>query len=85
MPVSLELPDELAESLEEEASGLGVSLPQHAVRILRDSLQPTSTIQNGSDLVAFWQAHGLIGTRPDIVDSQSEARTLREQAERRGS
>ena len=85
MPVTLELPDELAESLEEKALGLGVSLPQHAVRILRDSLQPIPPIQSGSDLVAFWQAHGLIGTRSDIVDSQAEARTLREQAEKRGS
>lgn len=84
MPVLLELPDELAESLEEEASELGISLPQHAVSILRDSLHSASTIHNGSDLVAFWKAQGLVGTRRDIADSQAEARTLRNQAEKRG-
>ncbi len=36
----------------------------------------------GADLVAYWEREGLIGTRPDIRDSQKRARQIRRQAER---
>ncbi|HEX6900290.1 MAG TPA: hypothetical protein VF789_11275 [Thermoanaerobaculia bacterium] len=39
--------------------------------------------RTGADLVAYWQAEGLVGTRPDIADSQAHAREIRRQAERR--
>jgi hypothetical protein len=44
-----------------------------------DEPRPT----NGAELVAYWERHGLIGTRPDITDSLAHARELRRQAERR--
>ena len=37
----------------------------------------------GADLVAYWKREGLIGTRPDIEDSQAHARAIRDKAERR--
>jgi hypothetical protein len=40
-------------------------------------------IRNGTDLVAYWQQEGIIGSRPDITDSQEYARALRRKAERR--
>lgn len=38
---------------------------------------------NGAELVAYWERHGLIGTRPDIEDSLEYAREMRRKAERR--
>jgi hypothetical protein len=39
--------------------------------------------KTGAELVAYWQNEGLIGTRPDRLDSQAHARQICEQAERR--
>lgn len=91
MSRTLELPDELAEALTGDASRLGISMPDHAVRLLisaRESAtaaaaSPT-TVRNGADLVAYWQKEGLIGSRPEIGDSSAYARSLRDQAQRRG-
>ena len=35
----------------------------------------------GTDLVAYWEREGLIGTRPDIKDSLEHARAIRRKAE----
>ncbi len=85
MPHTVELPDDLADALTEEASRLGLSLPDYAVRLLTSARLSTASVRSGADLVGFWQAEGLIGSRPDIADSQLEARRLRDQAQRRGA
>jgi hypothetical protein len=36
-----------------------------------------------AEIVAYWERHGLIGTRPEITDSLEHARRLRRKAERR--
>lgn len=85
MPRTVELPDDLADALTDEASRLGLSLPDYAVRLLT-SVRPAATaVRSGADLVAFWRAEGLVGSRPEITDSQAHARQLREQAQRRGA
>ena len=83
MPQTIELPDDLADALSDEASRLGMSLPDYAVRLLVSSRPSPTSVQSGADLVAFWHAEGSVGCRPDIADSQSRARELREQAQRR--
>lgn len=83
MPQTIDLPDDLADALTDEASRLGMSLTDYAVRLLASSRTSPTSVRNGADLLAFWQAEGLVGSRPDIVDSQSYARELREQAQRR--
>lgn len=85
MPQTVELPDDLAAALMDEASRLGLSLPDYAVRLLTSARSAVVSVQSGADLVAFWQAQGLVGSRPDIADSQAEARRLRDQAQRRGA
>ena len=82
MPLTLELPDTLAESLLAEASRCGISLQDYAVRVLSAS-KPT-TISDGATLVAYWQSQGVTGSRPDIEDSLVEARRIREHAQNRG-
>jgi len=39
--------------------------------------------QTGAELVEYWHKEGVIGTRPDVIDSQAHARQIREDAERR--
>ena len=84
MPHTLELPDELADALTGEAAKAGLSLADYAVRLLASVHPPAETVRTGADLVAYWQAEGVIGSRPDITDSQEYARQLRDQAQRRG-
>lgn len=83
MAITLELPYELEQELSAEAERQGLPLAEYAVRILATArtvhLMPTT----GAELVSYWQAEGLIGSNPDIDDSQARARELRAQAERR--
>lgn len=44
-----------------------------------DEPRPTT----GAELVAYWERHGLIGTRPDIKDSVDYVREMRRKAETR--
>jgi hypothetical protein len=83
MPRTVELPDELADALTDEASRLGLSLPDYAVALLTSARPVAASVRSGADLVAFWRSEGVVGGRADITDSPSEARRLREQAQRR--
>jgi hypothetical protein len=85
MPRTVELPDDLVDALTDEAARLGLSLPDYAVRLLTTARPSGAPLRTGADLVAFWRAEGLVGSRPDIADSQAEARRLRDQAQRRGA
>jgi hypothetical protein len=38
---------------------------------------------NGAELVAYWERHGLLGTRTDIPDSLEHPRQLRHKVEER--
>ena len=83
MSITLDLPQELGSELATEATQLGLSLSAYVLRLLstRPLLGPMPT--TGATLVAYWQREGVIGTRPDIMDSQAHARQLRHKAERR--
>lgn len=85
MPQTVELPDDLADALSHEASRLGLSLPAYAVRILESSRPSAAPVRTGADLVAYWRAEKLIGSRPGVADAPAAARALREQAQRRGA
>jgi hypothetical protein len=83
MSITLDLPQELESELATEAAQLGLPLSEYVLRLLstRSLVGPSPT--TGAELVAYWQREGVIGTRPDIIDSQAHARQLRHQAERR--
>jgi len=83
MSLVLDLPADLETTLAAEAAQLGLPLPEYAVRLLaaRNGLRPAA--RTGAELIAYWQSEGLIGTRPEITDSSSHARALRDQAQRR--
>ena len=84
MSQTVELPDDLANALNDEASRLGLSLPDYAIRLLTTARPFAVPIHDGAELVAFWQAEGVVGSRKELVDIPSEDRHLRDQAQRRG-
>jgi hypothetical protein len=83
MSLVLELPSELETELATEAARLGLPLSEYALRLIAAGRSATGALRTGAELVAYWQAEGLVGSRPEIADSQAHARALREQAERR--
>lgn len=83
MMLTLELPKELEDELIHEAVQLGLSLPEYTLRLLFSRPVIQTTPKTGAELVSYWKSSGLIGTRPDILDSQQHARQIREKAEKR--
>lgn len=85
MSLTIELPDELAAALTDDAARAGMSLPDYATHLLTAARPIAPPARSPAELVAYWCAEGLIGDRPDIPENVPEyARQLREQAERRG-
>lgn len=83
MKLTLEIPLELESSLTAEADRQGLPLAEYALRVLRMSQPNHCTLDSGAELVDFWQQQGIVGTRHDITDSQSHARNLRHDVEKR--
>ena len=83
MSITLDLPEGLVSELGEEAERLGLSLGDYVVRLLATGRVSSPLPTTGAELVAYWQAQGIVGSRPDISDSPIHARQLRSQAERR--
>jgi hypothetical protein len=83
MNLVLDLPSELQAELATEAARFGLSLSEYVLRLIVAARRPGPALHGGADLLGYWRAEGLIGTRPDISDSQAHARAVREQAERR--
>ncbi len=84
MTLTLDLPQELEQRLSAEARRLGLPLEQVALRRLGEA--PTAVEASpgdGAELVAYWREEGVIGSRPDIENSQAHAREIRRQAEQR--
>lgn len=83
MTITLDLPQELECALASQAAQQGISVSEYTLRLLSSNIQPASLPSTGAELVAYWQREGVIGTRPEISDSQAHARQLRQQAEHR--
>lgn len=83
MNISIELPSDLENELSTEASRLKLPLAEYILRVLafRPFLQnPPKT---GIELLTYWESVGVVGSHPDITNSQEHARKLRDQAEHR--
>lgn len=83
MRITLDLPQELERELATEATQMGLSLAEYVLRLLSTRSLVGPLPITGAELVAYWQREGVIGTRPDITDSQAHARQIRHEAERR--
>lgn len=83
MNISLDLPAELETELSQEAARLNLPLAEYILRILTVRPPLQNPPKNGAELVAYWETVGVIGSRPDITDSQEYARQLRQEAQNR--
>ncbi len=79
----LDLPPELETELAAKAARAGLPLPEYAVRLLASGVGPSPAPHTTAEVLAYWQAEGLIGMRADITDGPAHARDLRERAQRR--
>jgi hypothetical protein len=84
MTLTLDLPQDVESRLAVEARQLGLTLEAYALQLLSEATAPAPPLKTGADVVAYWEREGLIGTRPDIIDSVEFARENRARAERRG-
>lgn len=82
MSITIELSPDLEATLRAEAERLHLPLSEYALRVL-SAQTSTPAPQTAAQVVKYWEAGGLVGTRADIRDSQSHARQLRAEAERR--
>jgi hypothetical protein len=83
MRLVLDVPSELGAELAAEATQLGLPLQEYVLRVLAGGRIPNPAPRTGAELVACWQAAGLVGTRSELADSLAHARAPREQAQRR--
>jgi hypothetical protein len=83
MTLKLDLPGELEAELTVGAAREGVPVETYALRLLTDSQAGLSRVKTGAELVEYWRREGVIGSRPDISDSQSHARAIRDAAGQR--
>ena len=97
MTLTLDLTPTQVRQLKDEAESRGMDTAGYAKARLfegtilsgtpEEALAPIGPLPptngTGADLVAYWKREGLIGTRPDIKDSQAHARAIRYKAERR--
>jgi hypothetical protein len=83
MHISLELPSELENELSTEASRLKLPLAEYILRVLSFRPLLPNPPKTGLEVVAYWENVGVIGSRPDITDSQEYARRLRQEMETR--
>ncbi len=64
MSLVLELSPDLESELSAEAAQLGLPLAEYAIGLLAEGRITGPLPTNGKELVAYWQNHGLVGTRP---------------------
>jgi hypothetical protein len=83
MSLLIELPPDLERDLAGRAAELHLPLAEYAMRVLAGAGITSPKLATGAELVAYWKAEGLIGTKPEIADAPEHARMLRREAERR--
>jgi hypothetical protein len=83
MTLTLDLPQDLESELAAEAAQLGLPVAEYARRLLAAGRTLGATPKTGAELVAYWQREEVIGSRPDVSDSQQHARAIRRRAEQR--
>jgi hypothetical protein len=83
MTITLDVPKKLERELTTEAARLGIPVEQYALRLLSGGRSGEQQPRSGAELVEYWRREGIIGSRPDIIDSVAHARQIRRDAEKR--
>lgn len=85
MSITLDLPKKLEAKLSAQASCAGMSVSDYVLRVLSEDKIPIVKIRNGAELMSYWTAEGVVGSRKDIKNSAQHAWTVRRRAETRKS
>lgn len=81
MSITLTLPKKLERELNDEAKARQKELPDYLVELIHQARDTSSPrFKSTTEVLAYWQAEGLINTRPRNTNSQQLARKLRKQA-----
>lgn len=80
MALQIELPPELAERLEQEATRLGVEPEQIVLQLVEERFRP----QTGAELLDYLERNDALGAFQDRPPTREWARQLRQEAETRG-
>jgi hypothetical protein len=84
MSVVLNLPKRLEKQLHQEAASQEQPLEEYLLNLIHQARQPKApAFQSTSDVLAYWQSEGVIGSKPVKTNSQKLARQLRNQVENR--
>lgn len=83
MTNTLDLPETLERKLVAEASRRRMPIEEYALRVLSGEDTAEQVPKSGAELVDYWRGEGLIGSRPEILDSVAHARQIRRKAEER--
>ena len=83
MTLTLELTPEQQEKLDAEAIQHGMDTATFALSVLTGNAAtlPAPKKWSGADLVAYWEREGLIGSRPEIIDSLEHVCAIRRKAD----
>ncbi len=81
MSIVIDAPQQLESELSTKAGRVGQTLQEYVLNLLRSSVTSSQKLKTGAELVEYWKNEGVIGTRPEISDSQSYTHQLREEAE----
>lgn len=82
MAINLKLPPELEGELVTEAHQLKLPLTEYILRVLAFRSFTQDLPNTGIELVTYWESVGVVGSRPDIANSQEHSRRLRDEVER---
>ena len=85
MTLTLELPADVGVMLAAEAARRGLALADYAVKVLTEGRAAEVMPRTGAELVEYLTREGVIGSRPDILDPEGYARSLRRESETRGT
>lgn len=81
MTITLDLPPQTEQWLEEEAAESHLSKEELALQLIALSM-PTPQFQNGAEMVAYWKNIGLVGMWADREDMKDSTDWVRRQRER---
>jgi hypothetical protein len=83
MSITIELSPDLEAQLVAEAARLKLPISEYASRILQGGHYPTVLARTGEEVVKYWKAESVIGSRNDIPDSAQRSAELRHRSNNR--
>ena len=78
MPLTISVPEDVAEELQREASRRGVEVAPFAVQLLRENLSASERARGLRDLFAKWAAEDATNDPAELAKRQQEWEQIRD-------